>query len=287
MRDRADSAAGASALQIGGSPMTIICVDDEKQTVMRTAEVCSRLEHVDEAISFTNAKEALEYFDEHNVDIAILDIVMPQMTGIKLAALIKEKSPQTAIIFLTTFPQYAMDAFTVHATGYMLKPLDEKKLLEEIRYALSVKYLDRSKRIVVQTFGGFDVFVDGQIVAFKQKKCKELLALLVDRRGNSITRAEAYGVLYEDSYYDRPAQKKLDSIIRSMRETLREYGIEEIFEMKNAFMRIIPKTVSCDMYRFYDGDVKAFNSYRGVYMNSYSWANMTEGILTRKMEESK
>lgn len=266
--------------------MTIICVDDEKQTVMRTADVCRRLEHVDEAICFTNAKEALGYFDEHNVDIAILDIVMPQMTGIKLAALIKEKSPQTAIIFLTTFPQYAMDAFTVHATGYMLKPLDEKRLLEEIRYALSVKYLDRSKRIVVQTFGGFDVFVDGKIVAFKQKKCKELLALLVDKRGSSVTRAEVYAVLYEDSFYDRPAQKKLDAIIRQMRETLREYGIEEIFEMKNAFLRVNPTAFSCDMYRFYNGDMKAYNAYRGEYMNSYSWANMTESALTWKKAEN-
>ena len=267
--------------------MTIICVDDEKQTVMRTADVCRRLESVDEAISFTSAKKALGYFDEHNVDIAVLDIVMPQMTGIKLAALIKEKSPQTAIIFLTTFPQYAMDAFAVHATGYMLKPLDEERLTEEIRYALSVRYMDLSKRIVVQTFGGFDVFVDGSIVSFKQKKCKELLALLVDRRGSSVTRAEAYAVLYEDSFYDRPAQKKFDSIIRQMRQTLRDHDIECIFEMKNAFMRVIPGMFSCDMYRFYNGDKKAYNAYRGEYMTSYSWANMTESTLTWKLEEVK
>lgn len=266
--------------------MTIICVDDDAQTAKRTAAACQRIAQVDEAVSFTSPVSALEYFDEHIVDIAILDISMPRMSGIELASKIKQKSLSTAIIFLTTFPQYAADAFTVHATGYMLKPLDEKRLLEEISYARLISFKDLSRRIVVQTFGGFDVFVDGRLVLFAQKKCKELFAFLVDRRGNSVTRAEVYAVLFEDAFYDRPAQKKLDSLIRSMRDTLREYGIEDTFELKSACMRIIPEKLSCDMYRFFDGDMIAVNSFRGEYMSAYYWANMTESLLIRKLTDA-
>ena len=161
----------------------VAVVDDNTANLNVAGQILSK-NHI-RVSAMRSGAALIKFIRENRPDLILLDIVMPQMTGIKLAALIKEKSPQTAIIFLTTFPQYAMDAFTVHATGYMLKPLDEKKLIEEIRYALSVRYLDRSKRIVVQTFGGFDVYVDGKIVAFKQKKCKELLALLVDKRGNS------------------------------------------------------------------------------------------------------
>lgn len=166
--------------------MTIICVDDDAQTAKRTAAACQKIAQVDEAVSFTSPMSALEYFDEHIVDIAILDISMPRMSGIELASKIKQKSLSTAIIFLTTFPQYAADAFTVHATGYMLKPLDEKRLLEEISYARLVSFKDLSRRIVVQTFGGFDVFVDGRLVLFAQKNARSCLLFLLTGEGTAL-----------------------------------------------------------------------------------------------------
>ena len=46
---------------------------------------------------------------------------------------------------------------------------------------------------------------------------------------------------------------------------------------------IIPEKVDCDLYRFLDGDADTINQYRGVYMDSYSWASMTEGMLDRKL----
>ena len=60
-------------------------------------------------------------------------------------------------------------------------------------------------------------------------RCKELLAYLVDRHGRNVTHAEAFGILWEDRMYDRPMQKQMDVIIRSMRTTLQEYGIDNTF----------------------------------------------------------
>ena len=72
-------------------------------------------------------------------------------------------------------------------------------------------------------------------------------------------------------------------MIGLLRETLREHGIEDIFEMKSGTMRIIPEKISCDAYRLFRGDPEAVNSYRGTYMSSYSWASMTEGYLSWKV----
>lgn len=263
--------------------MKAICVDDKKKIVEYTASLCKRLPMIDEAEGFVRAKDALAWLDEHTADIALLDIELPDMNGIELAAAMKKRQPDLAIVFLTAFSQYAMDAFTVHASGYLLKPVNEEKLAEEVEYALAGKYPKTNAHVMVQTFGGFDVFVDGKLVAFKFAKCKELLAFLVDRQGNSVTRAEAFAILWEDRLYDRPMQKQLDGVIRSMRETLREYGIEQIFEMKRATMRICPDQFSCDAYRFFDGDAGAIHAYRGEYMNSYSWASITESYMSREM----
>ena len=263
--------------------MRIVCVDDEALIAKNTAAVCAGLPYVDEAMAMTGTGEVLEWFTQNSADVAILDIDMPEMSGLQLAAKIRTICPATKIIFLTGYSQYAVDAFKLRASGYLMKPVTEGELAAEIEYAISTDHMKDEDRVVVRTFGDFEVFVGGGMVTFKQRKCKELLAVLVDRHGASISRSDAFARIYEDRQYDRPMQKQFDAIIRSMRETLREYGIEDIFEMKGGRMRILPEKVSCDLYRFLEGDADAVNLYRGEYMSSYSWASDMEGIITGKM----
>ena len=228
--------------------------------------------------------ERLEHILNQDV-INCLSILFPLvllLTDMTLAVI-----ADTSIIFLTAYSEYAVEAFKLHASGYIMKPVIEEEFAKEVDYALAGRRSRMTERILVQTFGGFDVFVDGRQVAFKQAKCKELLAYLVDRHGNSVTRKEAFSILWEDRIYDRSMQKQLDVIVRSMRDTLNEYGIGEIFEMNKGTLRIIPNEFSCDAYRFFDGDIDAVNTYRGEYMNSYSWASITESYMTWKWRGEK
>lgn len=98
--------------------MRIICVDDEALVLQLTASLCRKLPQVDEVEAFDSAQAALDWIKENDADIALLDIDMPNMDGITLAARIKEEKPDTAVIFLTGYSQYALDAFSVHASGY-------------------------------------------------------------------------------------------------------------------------------------------------------------------------
>jgi len=93
-----------------------------------------------------------------------------------------------------------------------------------------------------------------------------------------VTRPEISSVLWADRAYDRRQQKQLDVYIRALRDSLKEYGIERIFEMERGTLRVVPETFSCDVYRFFAGDPDAVNAYRGEYMSAYSWANITEGV---------
>lgn len=142
--------------------------------------------------------------------------------------------------------------------------------------------MDCQGRIFIQTFGGFDVFVDGEPVKFKLRKCKEILAFLVDKQGCSATRAEVFACIWEDCNYDRKMQKQLDVYIRKLRETLQDYGIEEIFELSRGTMCVRTDKFVCDAYLFLQGDYNAVNSYRGNYMEAYSWATMTDSALIRQ-----
>ena len=265
--------------------MRIICVDDEILLAEHVAKLCRDLPGVEDAFSFSQPKKALDWLEDNAADLALLDIDMPGMDGMELAARIKQCSPQTAVIFLTGYSRYAVDAFRLRASGYLLKPVDPKQLAEEVEYAFSGKQKPQRAHIEIKTFGNFELFVDGKPVSFKQGKCKELLAYLVDRRGSGVTRAEAFAILWGDRLYDRPMQKQFDVIIRSLRDTLREVGAESIFSIKGGTMHIDPEQIRCDLFRFCRGDVSAANEYQGEYMNGYSWASMTESFMTWKHRE--
>ena len=289
--------------------MRIICVDDEPLNLNGIVSLCKEIEHAPEVEGFDSGKKALDYLENNECDIAILDISMPEMDGLVLASKIKNLSPETTIIFLTGYSQYALDAYKLHVSGYLLKPVDKSSLEEEVDYALSARarlissydsyngkngnalknkagsgfYSSNKKEVPhirVHTFGEFDVFVDGHPVTFARAKAKELLAHLVDRQGG-VSRAEIFATLWEDGMYDRPAQKQLDVIIRSLRDTLNEYGISEILELERGILRVVPETFDCDLYRFMDGDIETIQSYRGEYLSEYSWASLTEAYMDR------
>lgn len=261
--------------------MIAICVDDEPLVLQLTVSLCKELPALRDAVGFSRAQEALDWLDSNFADIALLDIDMPDMNGLALAAKIKEKHPDTAIIFLTGYAQYAVDAFGLHVSGYLLKPVVRDKLAAEVEHALKDKKPREGARISVQTFGNFEVIADGKNVAFDRSKAKELLAYLVDRHGKGVSRAEIFAALWEEGDYDRSMQKQLDVIIRSLRATLREFGIENILEINKGVLRICPEKLDCDLYRFLQGDVDSVNAYRGEYMSPYPWANMTEAYMTR------
>lgn len=267
--------------------MKAICVDDEPLAVEYTLHQCALLPEIDEAKGFTEAQAALDWLRDHAADIAILDINMPGMDGITLAARIKELYPKTAILFLTAYREYALDAYSVHPDGYLLKPVSQEKLASEVRYVCINVHPPVHAHIRIKTFGNFDVYVDDKPVSFRLAKSKEILAYLVDKQGSGVTRAELFAAVWEDRLYDRRMQKQLDVYIRSLRETLQEYGAAEIMTMEKGVLRVNPDTFLCDAYRFYSGDSDAINAYRGEYMSSYSWASMTEAILFWRTTDNK
>ena len=83
--------------------MRVLCVDDERLLMEDTVNLCQGLDLIDEAVGFTRPADALEYLEREWADLALLDIDMPGMNGIELAAAIREKQPEIPIIFLTGY----------------------------------------------------------------------------------------------------------------------------------------------------------------------------------------
>jgi DNA-binding LytR/AlgR family response regulator len=80
----------------------------------------------------TDGDAALAAIAQHQPTIAFLDIRMPGQTGLQVAASLVEASPETQVVFVTAYDQYALKAFDTGAIDYLLKPIDESRFVATV-----------------------------------------------------------------------------------------------------------------------------------------------------------
>lgn len=263
--------------------MNIIVVDDEPLALKDLVRALRSVRSGCEPHEFSTPRAALAYAREHRADVAFLDIEMPGMSGLALAKKLKDVQPDLHIVFVTSYEQYAVDAFALHATGYLLKPVQESELERELTFVYGHRPRSGRALMRVQTFGGFEALVGGEPLAFRRSKAKELLALLVDRRGAALTSREACAVLWEDEPCTASQHSYYQSLVADLRATLAEAGAGDVLVKSWNSLAIDPGTLDCDSYRFLDGDPEAVNSYRGAYLPSYSWAEFSTGPFRSRL----
>ena len=256
--------------------MLVYTIDDEQDALEELS--CAVREALPDVQikEFNRSAKALDSLraEEQPPELVFSDIHMPGVDGLELAARIKIISPETVVIFVTGYSDYALKAFKVHANGYRLKPVLAEQIREELRH-LQARLPDRCDRLTVRCFGNFEVFWDSKPLAFKRKKTKEMLAYLIDRAGASVTAEEMAAVLWEDETDMSRAKHNLRNLVNNLRTVLSEIGCEDILHRGKGWMAIDRAAVDCDYYRMLDGDMRAVNSFRGEYMNQYSWAEIT------------
>jgi two-component system LytT family response regulator len=106
--------------------MRVLIVDDEKPARDKLHRLLSQEADVTALAEARDGVEALEQIDAFKPDVAFLDIQMPEVSGIELAASLP--SPAPLIVFATAFDQYAIRAFDANAIDYLLKPYDQARL---------------------------------------------------------------------------------------------------------------------------------------------------------------
>lgn len=258
--------------------MKFLAVDDEPLALQDLEDILCEAVPDCRISGFSSLRQALSCAQKEPFDVAFLDIELGAGNGIVLAKQLKDILPDIHIVFVTSHAQYAVEAFAIHATGYLLKPVESEDIKRELTFLYGEDFRS-PKRITVQTFGGFAVFVNSQPVVFKRAKAKELLAYLVDRAGCDVTTREACAVLWENVPYDKSQKNYFQTIVADLKNTLREVGAEDILVKSRNSLAIAVDKIDCDCYRFMQGDPKAVNSYRSNYMVNYSWAEFSVGNL--------
>lgn len=117
--------------------MNAVLVDDEKMGLDYLTCLCENISELTNIKGFVKAREALRWCESNPADLLLLDVNMPDINGIDLAKKVKKINPSIKIIFVSAYGKYAIDAFGLHADGYLLKPVNQNVLTEEIRHVLS------------------------------------------------------------------------------------------------------------------------------------------------------
>lgn len=254
--------------------MKAIVVDDEIYMLETLEEAVSASNDIKSVEAFTSSSKALEYANENLIDIAFLDINMRGIGGLELAKKLIELQPNCKIVFCTGYEKYAVSAFQLHVSGYLIKPITVEAVQKEIDHIKGVKMSE--KLLEIKCFGNFEVLFNGEALPFKRKKTKELLAVLVDRQGSGLTVKEICAILFNDDTDDIKNSAYLRQLVLDLKNTLKQINFEEVLRHETPYYRIDPSLVECDYYRYLNtGKPKFF----GEYMSQYSWAESTCALL--------
>ena len=267
--------------------MRILAVDDKampRKVLVRAIEEAAPQAEV---VACASAAEVLARPDAGGFAVAFVDIDMPGANGIELAYELKRLNPQINIIFATGFGEYMADAFAMHSSGYLMKPItasDVATELDNLRFPPAIPAPTDEDKLVVRCFGDFEVFAHGRAVTFDRAKTKELLAYLVDRKGAIVSLREAEATLWEEApRVGKSSGSYLRTLVADLRRSLAACGYDDVLVKRRGVLGINMTSVSCDYYAYLAGDPLAINAWRGEYMSQYPWAEATKATLMHKL----
>ena len=260
--------------------MKILAVDDEKIALQGLLTSIQRAAPLAEIHGFRHTGEAIAHMESDPCDVVFLDIEMKGMSGVEVAKKLKVINPDVNIIFATGFGSYREEAFDLHASGYLTKPITEESVKWELENLRRPVISQKPLRIL--TFGNFEVLYNGAPLKFKYQKTKEMLAYLVDRKGAMCSTDEIIAVLFDDSsdhkaYYQRIRSDLLASFAA--------VGLEKLILQQKGMLGLAVSEVDCDYYDYLNGKSSLAKLYHGEYMAQYSFAELTNAELFAKSQK--
>lgn len=254
--------------------MIAIVVDDEALMLRGLMKAVSVSPDISKVVEFSNGEDALNYVKNNQIDLAFLDINMRGMGGLALAENIIKFQPNSKIVFCTGYEEYAVPAFKLHASGYLMKPISAEDVQGEIDNIKGVR--QKEKLLEVKCFGNFEVYAKGERLLFKRSKTKELLAFLIDRKGAGMTAKQICAVLFPDDTDDAKNTAYLRQLVMDLKNALKMVGADKVLCHETPFYRIDTSLIKCDYFSYLENGKPKF---LGEYMEQFSWAEETCAML--------
>ena len=148
--------------------------------------------------------------------------------------------------------------------------------MDDLRHPASEK---KQKRLFAQTFGNFELFVDGKPVMFKYTRTKEIVALLINNRGAQTTNGEIIATLWEDDGDPEKKASYLSNLRQDLQNTFSRLKLNGIILKQRGSLAIATDRIECDLFDWLEKKQESRYHYLGDYMNQYSWPEVMHAEL--------
>jgi len=224
-------------------------VDDEWYSLEEICELVEKSGFMTVVKKYTNPLLALEEAVLLAPQVAFLDIEMPEINGISLADRLCENLPSIRVVFITAYNRYAVEAFTLNALDYLLKPIDENrflKMMDRIRLSF-ISSLPEKTRIKINCFGRLDVFMDDLAVKWQRSSAEELFAFLIIHHGEPVYKDTIIENLWPD-YPQKKALQLLQTSIYKIRTVFSGLSASFVLEYSGNRYRLLISNAECDYF---------------------------------------
>lgn len=276
--------------------LRIAVLDDENHALERFETVVGEFDDIGSCKLFDDADDLLAWIGENPLDVVFLDIEMPGKSGMQLAEELHEISPGLSVVFVTAFSQYAVEAFELSVSDYLMKPVSKERLRKTLDRIAGGKALSSqaAKRVSIRCFPRFECRIDDKVFPLNNlMKAKELLAFLVSRNGAETSWDQITEALWPDTDYEK-AHNNLHITTFRLRKWLSENDITQIFEARRNSYRVAVSEFNCDLYDLEEamkaGDRRrAGLLYQGEFLEEegYHWAYPIQAEWAMKMNHIK
>lgn len=192
---------------------------------------------------FNSAAELLKAIEENNgFDLYLLDVMMPEMSGIQLSEIIRSRGEHAEIVFLTVSRDYAVDAFSVYACGYLLKPIRKEQFDETVFRAVQKLAREKNEVLTVKTKDGLRRVPLHKIVMIESFNHTREITMTDDSvMETSATLSELFEQLREHGNFYMPHRAyiaNLDNLVGVIRYDLLMLGNRHIPIPRNQFVTV-------------------------------------------------
>lgn len=209
--------------------ISCLIIDDEKMAREILETHLSKIENVQVIASCNSVSEAFKYLSNHTIDFILLDINMPEISGIYFA---KSINKEVKIIFTTAYRDYAVEGFELKAVDYLLKPITYERLLQ-----------------AVNTY--FEVYVPSKTEHIKEKDQNEFMFIRSERK---MIKIDFVAINYIESYSDY-IKINLDDKVITTRETI------------SAIEAKLPSNLFLRIHRSYIISISHISSFTNEHIN--------------------
>ncbi|WP_054956535.1 response regulator [Paenibacillus dakarensis] len=239
--------------------LRVIVVDDERLALEKMEKLLTAGQY-EEGIKvtlsgvFQDPFEAIGFISQETVDLAFLEVRMPEIDGFELAERLQQIQPNIRVVFVTAYQEYAIKAFEMNAFDYLMKPVHGTRLSKTLKRAVNTTVNSTSTPshtvlvtlCCLQNLHYIDLKGNVHYFSWKTLKAPELFAYLVYHRGKTVNKQLLIDLLWPEYDVER-ATAQLYTAIYQIRKVIKAAELDLEIKYKDEGYRMVWGALNLDV----------------------------------------